>query len=184
MLVAMLITPLIGTVIAGKGQEKMSFELQIAGAPDMETGKSWDAGNNVQVRGRIYILAHPEDTFILIDVGGANQELIQGDCLDYYGEMYTKNHAEKGWYVTQVREVISIYETSAKENLRGTLEIKALGNTHGDNGPATNFVGHGTMEFEGVTVMGNTEPALITLPPPELIVQLNRVGTVMGWPTT
>lgn len=183
MAVAMLATPIIGTAMAGKGQEKLSFELQITGVPDATTGKTWDAGNNVQVRGRIYIITHPEDTFVLIDEGGANEELIEGDCIDYYAEMYTKNHPEKGWYCIQVREIISIYETSDKETLRGTLETVALGKTKGDEGPATNFVGHGTMEFKGVNIVGNTEPATITLPPPELIVQLNRVGTVMGWPT-
>ena len=80
-------------------------------------------------------------------------------------------------------KIIEIYETSDKEVLRGTLEIKALGKTKGDHGPATNFVGHGTGEFKGVNIVGNSEPATITPPPPELIVQLNRVGTVMGWPT-
>jgi len=170
-------------VQAGKGQEKLSFELQIAGVPDYDTGDEWDAGINVQVRGRIFIITHPEDTFVLIDEGGANEELIEGDRIEYYGEMYTKNHPEKGFYCIQVREIIYIYETSDKETLSGTLEIVALGKTKGEHGPSTNFVGHGTMAFKGVNIVGNSEPATVTLPPPELIVQLNRVGTVMGWST-
>ena len=180
-ILAVLATP----VMAGKGQEKLSFELQIAGVtePLSENFKRWEPGINVQVRGRDFLITHPEDTFVLIDEGGANEDLIEGDCITYYGELYTKNHPEKGFYCIQVREIIEIYETSDKEVLRGTLEIKALGKTKGDHGPATNFVGHGTGEFKGVNIVGNSEPATITPPPPELIVQLNRVGTVMGWPT-
>lgn len=173
-------------VQAGKGQDKLSFELQIAGVPDnnQENFKRWEPGINVQVRGRNFFITHPEDTFVLIDEGGPNEALIEGDRINYYAEMYTKNHPEKGFYVIQVREVVSIYETNAKENLMGTLEIVALGKTKGDHGPATSFVGHGTGGLKGVKVSGNSEPATVTMPPPVLIVQLNRVGTVMGWPTT
>ena len=178
---AMLAAP----AMAGKGQEKLSFELQIAGVPDMdaENYKTWEPGINVQVRGRNFFVTHPELTFVLIDEDGPNEEIIEGTRIDYYAEMYTKSHPDKGFYVIMVREVVSIYATSDKENLLGTLEIVSLGKTKGNHGPATSFVGHGTGEFKGVKVNGNSEPATVTLPPPELIVQLNRVGTVMGWST-
>ena len=175
---------LIAPVIAGKGQEKLSFELQIAGVtePLSEEWKRWEPGINIQVRGREFFITHPELTFVLIDEGGPNEELIEGDRIDYYAELCTKNHPEKGFYIIQVREVITIYATSDKITEVGTLEIVALGKTKGDHGPATSFVGKGTGAYEGVIVSGNSEPATVTLPPPELIVQLNRVGTVMGWP--
>jgi hypothetical protein len=171
-------------VQADAGQKKLSFELQFAGAPvPGSEDKYLEPGINIQVRGRDFFVTHPEDTFILIDEGGANEELIEGDCIEYYGEMYTKNHPEKGFYCIIVKEIVEIYETPDKLNLRGTLEITALGKTKGDHGPSTNFAGRGTMEFKGVSVMGNSEPATVTLPPPELIVQLRRVGTVINWPT-
>ena len=69
LIVAVMLIPTIGIVAAGKGQEKLSFELQIAGVPDPETEnyKSWEPGINTQGRGRNFFITHPELTFILID---------------------------------------------------------------------------------------------------------------------
>lgn len=181
-MLAMLIAP----VMAGKGQEKLSFELQIFGAPDATSGIMWEAGINVQIRNRDYYIA-PEvgETFILIDEGGANEELISDDYLDYEAKMYVKSHPEKGFYVIIVPEIVYIYADTDKQTLRGTLELVSLGKTKEPFGPATSFVGHGTGEFDGVMVKGNTEAGLV-IPgnpnPPFVYVQLNRVGTVMGWP--
>jgi hypothetical protein len=184
MIFLLLALPILSAIPVQAGTNKLSFELQFAGVPIPGSEDAyWEPGINIRVRGRDFIVTHPEDTFILIDEGGPNEELITGDCIEYFADLYTKNHPEKGFYCILVKEIVEIYETPDKLNLRGTLEITALGKTKDDHGPSTTFAGRGTMEFKGVSVSGKSEPALVTLPPPELIVQLNRVGTVRNWPT-
>jgi len=172
----MLATPLVGTAIAGKGQEKLDFRFHLDGAPvPMSFDKIWVVGNEdsiVQIRG----LNWAGEFFIEIGTGGS-VETIDNDYLDYQASMDLMMNNKQGFFVITVREVISIYSSDTlhdETTLRGTLEIQAQG--YNPAGTGANFVGFGTGDFEGVKVSGVTT-ALI----PGAI--MDRVGTVMGWPT-
>ena len=175
----MLATPLAGTVAAGMGQSKLSFQFFLQGLPI--PGETKEADGNLIQRG--WGFESLGDTFVLVDEGGADEELIEADYLDYEAIMDFQNHVEKGFLNVQVRETIYIYSDTEKQNLRGTLEIMALGTNKPENGGT--FVGFSTGEFEGAKMLGTSAPLVAVggnPNPPYYYLQLDRTGTVMGWP--
>jgi len=175
----MLATPLAGTVAAGMGQSKLSFQFFLQGLPI--PGETKEADGNLIQRG--WGFESLGGTFVLVDEGGADEELIEADYLDYEAIMDFQNHVEKGFLNVQVRETIYIYSDTEKQNLRGTLEIMALGTNKPENGGT--FMGFSTGEFEGAKMLGTSAPLVAVggnPNPPYYYLQLDRTGTVMGWP--
>jgi hypothetical protein len=166
---------------AGKGQTKMDFNLRLEGLPDSTTGEMRVTKNNFHVRGRSWNIL--KDFFVQV----GTEDPITKPYLEYSASMYQIGHYDDSplgyWFTVKVQETISIYNdpvTHDKTTLRGTLEILALGDNPAGNGAT--FTGHGTGEFECVKVKGTTAMSTV-YPPPFLYLQLDRTGTVMGWPT-
>ena len=179
--VVLLATPMLGTVMAGKGQDRLSFKLLFQGLP--VGGDVWESDGNTIHRDTVFVLLG--DYYVQIGDGGAVEDITK-EYLEYEGLMnYVTHTTPEEFYTVNVKEVISIYSsTMHNENtLRGTLEITAIGDNRGGHGG--NFAGHGTGEFEGVKILGNSNPLEIVggnPDPPFIYVQLTRLGTVMGWP--
>jgi len=172
MAVAVLATPIIGTVMAGKGQEKLDFLLHMVGTTMPPPDKVWAAGVTGHVQGGNWIVTG--DFYIEIGEAGA-VETIPKECLSYVGKMDIMANAKQEFYVLTVRETITIYTDDTKLTERGTIEILTQGENPGGKGLIVN--GHGTGEFEGVKITGLTTT---TVGPPLIV---DRVGIVMGWPT-
>ena len=85
-------------------------------------------------------------------------------------------NTKKGMTILRVRETITIYSDDSQTVERGTIEILTQGANPGGNGLMVN--GHGTGEFEGIKITG-----LTTTTPGTGVLYVDRVGTVMGWPT-
>jgi hypothetical protein len=172
--VAMVTTSLAGTAIAGKGQTKQDFVFRIDGASIegtwdkiVESGPP-DSLICIHVKGQEYAGVFS----IEIGTGGA-VETIPNACIEYDCELqYNFWPEEMKATGVVVREVISIYssEIHDENTFRGTLELLAKGQGQ------SSFVGFGTDEFEGIKIQGFTEAII-----PNMV--MNRIGTVMGWPT-
>jgi hypothetical protein len=164
--VAMLATPIVGMVQGGKGQEKLDFRLRMVGILDPPPEKAWPAGVTVHTRGIGWVPTG--DFFIEIGVGGSVETILAAD-LSYEGYLDINQNQKQGVTVLRVVETITIAG-------RGTLEIINTGANPGQ-GSSHLFVGHGTGEFEGVKIHGHST---IVGPAP---ITIDRIGTVMGWPT-
>ncbi len=173
MAVAMLATPLVGMVQAGKGQEKLDFLLHMVGETAPPPEKVWLADSTQHVHDLPWVVTG--DFYIEIGEAGA-VETIPKECLSYSGSLVVLMVNQKqGFYLTQVRETITIYTDDTQTAERGTIEILTLGTNPAGNGAMVN--GFGTGEFEDVKITGTTTGT----PGPPLT--LDRAGTVMGWPT-
>ena len=174
--IAMLATPIVGTVMAGKGQEKLDFLLHVVGTPIPPVDKAWEAGVTVHVRGYNFMVLGD----FYVQVGA---ETIPKECLSYAAKLDLNSNSKHEQYVLTANEVITIYTDDTKTVERGTLELKSLSYNPAGNG--ANFVGFGTGEFEGVKVSGKSTGVTIPnpFPPPDNLLVLDRIGTAMGWPT-
>jgi len=171
--VAMLATPIIGTVMAGKGQEKEDFLLHMVGQMAGPPEKAWlTNGSTLHVQGLPWVVVG--DFYIEIGEGGA-VETIPKEELSYVGLMDLMQNQKQGFATLTVRETITIYTDDTQTTERGTIEILTQGENRGGKGLMVN--GHGTGEFEGVKITGLTS----TTPGPPLTI--DRAGIVMGWPT-
>lgn len=177
--VAMVLTPMVGMVYAGKGQKKLEFKLHYTGVPitDDDTVMR-PAGKNTHFRGRIWELAGENiDFYIEIGVAGV-VERIEGDRLRLDVSMDTVVHNTQGergsFFCNAVIDTITIYTDDTKVTERGTIEIRGHNNP---TGKAQNCVGFGTEQFEGVKISGTS-----TISRVDGVVNVNRIGTVMGWP--
>jgi hypothetical protein len=178
---AMVLTPMMGIVQAGKGQEELEFWLHIEGTPvSAEAEKDWGAGNNRHLRNYPWVVT--EDFYIEIRVGG-DVETIPKEELEYVASLDTQTHlateTRDQFICNAVIEIITIYTDDTKTAEWGTLEIRGHNNP---TGKAQSFVEFGTGEFDGVKIKG-TSNFYLANPPPDLLVVIDRVGTVMGWPT-
>ena len=182
MAVVMLATPMVATVMAGKGQEKLDFLLHMEGTTVPPPEKGWVTNGGIQ---HAHNLAWEIREAFYIEIGEAGAvETIPKEELSYSGVLVvTMVNSKQGWFVTQVRETITIYTDDTKTVERGTIEILTLGTNPAGNGAVVN--GFGTGEFEGVKIMGRTTASMMPnpSPPPDALLVLDRAGTVMGWPT-
>jgi hypothetical protein len=174
--VAMLATPMVGMVQAGKGQDKLDFLLHMEGTTNPPPDKVWEAGVTMHVRGGNWIVLG--DFYVQI-----GSETIPKECLSYVGKLDINVNNKKGFYVLTASEVVTIYEDDTKSVERGTLELMALSDNPAFNG--ANFVGFGTGEFKGVKISGTTTGSMMINPnpPPDNLLVLDRMGIAMGWPT-
>ena len=178
---AVLAAPMVGTVIAGKGQEKLDFLLHMEGSNAPPPDKMWVTPNEVtmHVRGGNWVVR--EDFYIQIGPGGA-VETITKECLSYEASLHNNINIKEEFFCISVRETITIYTDETQMTERGTIEILTNGVNRGENGAVV--VGFGTGEFEGIKISGKTITSTMVnpSPPPDNLLVLDRVGTVMGWP--
>jgi len=143
-------------VYAGKGQEKLDFELFITGeatAPE----RIWTKGGIMHLKGLGFVTTG--DYYVMVD--GEKYYPI-----DYTASINYEVNTKTGQVLIHIKETI-IFDD-------GTIEI-----TVKDSGPmggpfSGTFVGIGKGSLQGVKVHGTTEG------PPGTF---NRSGIVMGWPT-
>jgi hypothetical protein len=178
---AMLVAP----VLAMKGQTKQDFKLVFQGLPG--TGGLKEADGNVIHRDDPFMMYENCELYLQIGTDGATEDLAK-EYLEYEGTMNWVQHSKpESFFTVNVVETVFIYNSAVthdENTLRGTLEITAIGDNRGGHGG--NFAGHGTGEFEGVKISGNSEPLTVVFTNPNdpyYYVQLTRLGTVMGWPT-
>lgn len=143
-------------VYAGKGQEKLDFELIITGdatAPE----RVWTKGGITHLKGLGFITTG--DYYVMVDN-------VKYYPIDYTASINYEVNSKTGQVIIHVKETI-IFDDGAIE-----ITVKDSGPM---GGPFTGtFVGIGKDSLNGVTVHGTTEG------PPGLFA---RSGTVMGWPT-
>lgn len=171
-------------VMAMKGQTKQDFKLVFQGLPG--PGGLKEAGGNTVHRDQTFVMYENNELYLQIGPSGATEDLTR-EYLEYEGTMNWVQHTKpESFFTVHVVETVSIFSSAVthdESTLRGTLEITAIGDNRGGHGG--NFAGHGTGEFEGVKISGNSEPLTVVFTnpnPPYYYVQLTRVGTVMGWP--
>jgi len=191
LVVVLLAAPFIGLAQAGKGQNKLEFLFILVGTYPAGPERTLTAGNSTHYWGLPFVATGwpgpdpaPRPPLVLV-IGG---ETIPGNLLSYEGSMRI-NSNENG------AETIKVTETITIEG-RGTLELQVMGNIEQGQGRGAgdNFIGFGTGDFAGVKISGDTPGGAVLLgliptgqPPPAPamipILQLTRIGTVMGWPT-
>lgn len=162
MAVAMLATPMVATVMAGKGQTKQYYEfyLEGAGAPDENT-KMWTTdGGILQARNYPYYA-----TYIEVTVRGTTY---YPDPASYIGTMdFTLD-------TNTMHITIRVHETFAVAGGTITQDTAEMITGFGtpDMAGGGSFVGFGSGALAGVKIVGKTTTT----------TGLDRVGTVMGWP--
>jgi len=190
MILALIFTiiPMVGTVTAGKGTNKMDFQIHLVGIAAPPPESSIEAGRNLIMKDLPFVMMGDMST---VQIGG---ETIGAEFLAYEGLMDIQQHLDESgesiFAQVFVNEIYYIYEDDGGEpgDLRGTIVVKALGNNKAGNGGT--FVGKGTGEFEGLVIKGVQEPLYpvpnpeydeITNPDvPETFSALDRIGTAMG----
>ncbi len=168
MALAMLATPIVGTVMAGKGQEKLYYEANIV-----------LAGYNIDNIRTVPPGATPPNTVFVTASGTAVAFTLQ-----IGSEAYTPTHYADMQITIHTRQnlvFIQIWETYTFEGVDGTIEISAVGKIYNYGDLAiqmsdTKIVGHGTGYFEGVKIMAEGNNELGNFP------HKIHIGTIMGWP--
>ena len=180
--VAMLTTPLVGTAMAGKGQEKLNIRFQI-GMNDGESdqGRTWfsptnalppDLGgtpNSLHVRNRGWGV-DSTGFLIVVDEDGDKEEVFDDEDITYSCSFDLNLFFNAMDATIKVREMWEIKD-------RGYIETLAIESLYGLYTPdyygKGTFVGHGEIDgmkinLSGEAGTGDTGPF--------------RIGTVMGWP--
>jgi len=173
--VVLLATPYIGMVYAGKGQDKLSFEFVLTGMYT-RPGEVLESGIRAHLWDMPFISLAP----MVVEIDGTP---IPSNLLSYTGSLRVnlgENINGNGGETLKVTETITIWEDAAHTILRGTLELHVMGNVEQGQGvgAGNNFNGFGTGDFAGVKLCGDTVGLAIV----DGMVQLTRVGTIMGWP--
>jgi hypothetical protein len=158
----MLTTPIVGTAMAGKGQNKVDFQIHLVGLAAPPAASMKVAGGNVIINDLPFVMMG-DMSWVKID-----GETITAEFLDYEGTMDVQQHLDEFGEVkfaqVFVNEIYYIYDE--EEDLRGTIVVKALGNNKAGNGGT--FVGKGTGEFEGLIVKG-AQDLMYPLPNPDYV---------------
>jgi hypothetical protein len=199
--VVMLATLLVGTVMAGKGQTRVSFRFVLVGTygPEGETlvhGKSTHMFNYPFVAtGWPGSEDYPTPYLPLeLEIDG---QPIPPELLSYEAYFPRVIWSEKGGnIVLTVIETITIGDGVG--GVAGTIVLNVKGNNYNTGngvGSGDSFIGFGTGAYEGVKIQGRTPDGSVQVGEMEVIdpttgepillpiSKLERVGIVMGWPT-
>ena len=164
----MLTTPLVGTATAGKGNNKLSYEVNIR-----------LSGFDVATR---FVPAPPPDANVVFVT--VTNPVTSTFTLEIGGVTYTPNYdAEmvlKMTFNNPDFRTVRATETYTFDGVEGSLVVSVVGRTNNfgtlEEMDAVNVEGYGTGYFEGVKISakGFNEPGDPTLKIHE--------GTIMGWP--
>ena len=183
--VAMLATPIMGTVMAGKGEEKLSFKLVMVGHYS-PPAKVVETENTIHYFPLGFMFHNPltSEPVLTVEIDGvALPDIRLGG-----GEGFLYLNLNPKGYTIRVTDVIII--NAGDGSFMGNIVTNALGNLNKGEGMGAgmNFIGHGTDELKGVKVEGVTTGVEVigqwTNPMGmEMdISRVTRVGTIMGWP--
>jgi hypothetical protein len=185
MAVAMMASPLVGMVYAGKGEEKLPIEFYVGGLPGSQN--LWFSPNSDNpdvdpqvghVRGATWNTAVPIPFKILVGEAGSVETITNAYIVYSLLDQVSNRNLKTNDATLKIREVWMIYSDTDHTNLRGTIEILAVETLTDVGGPnysgQGSFVAHGTIDGQAIKLSGE---AGITLPPGPF-----RIGTVMGWP--
>ena len=183
--VVLLATPMLGTVMAGKGQDKLSFRLVMIGHYT-PPAKVIETENTIHYFDLGFMFHNPlnSDPVLVVEIDG--EELPASRLGGGSGLLHLNANKEKG-YTIQVTDIITI--KAADGHVMGDIVNLAIGNLNRGNGlgEGMNFQGHGTDELKGVKVHGATTSVEVigewTAPSGMVlnITRVERVGTIMGW---
>jgi hypothetical protein len=190
----MLATPFIGTVMAGKGQEKLSIRFELgAAAPDASYPLIRNSPKKIELPefGRITHFRDAdwgspellEDFMIVVDEGGLDIEIENDDITytcSYDAEFHSMNYPELPPYVILNIRVSETWVIDS-DDYEGYIEIQTVDRvydyvgvfegTHGEG----SLVGHGVINGQNIKLSGKTTLEGSSTP--------SREGMVMGWPT-
>ena len=152
---AMLATPIVGTASAGKGQEKLDFELYMDNVQPVGV-------DDVKVTDGI---THYEGYHAM----PAGEYYVKVDGVTYYPTDYffSADFASTSRMALHIKESIIFADGTIEIQIQDHLREPFMGT----------FNGFGTGSLEGVKVQGTT----VGTGPGGYFL---RTGTVMGWPTT
>lgn len=154
----MLATPFVGTVMAGKGQEKLDFVLYMEGTAVAPPDKMWTTnGGILQIKGYHYGIT---DGDYWVEVDGDKYY-----PTGYEGTLIISRNSKTGGMNVHVKESIKFAD--------GTIEITVYDKTV-DGVTEGTFTGIGTGSLAGVFVHGQCDGHSSS--------QITRPGVVMGWP--
>lgn len=198
LILAILTTPLVGSVMAGKGQTRVSFKLVLVGTYG-GPGEQKVAGKSTHITDMPFMATGwmagepPYDISyapLLLEIDGI---AVDPARLGYEGMMkviwseHPDGESGQPNIVIQVDENITI----SGDN-EGKLVLQVKGNNYATGngmGAGDSFIGFGTDDFEGVKIKGTTPDGAVTVGEIDLgggdtlpISKLERIGTIMGWP--
>jgi hypothetical protein len=191
--VAMLATPLVGTVMAGKGQEKLSIRLNV-GSYDQTTGeveKQWNSPKKTEGMGATRVShyrggdwgdpATHEGFMIVVDESGFDIEFDNNEIVyscSYNAEARNVFFGQEAPpYIILMMKVDERWEIN-NGVYAGYIEISTAekvydyANFYEGIHTEGSFVGHGVINGQSVKLSGETG----------IDTSIYREGTVMGWP--
>ena len=154
----MLATPLVGTVMAGKGQDKLDFVLYMEGSSVAPPDKVWTTdGGIMQIKG--YHWGITGDYWVEVDG-------VKYYPTGYEGTLIITINTKTGASLVHVKESIKFAD--------GTIEITVFDRTFAGEQTEGTFTGIGTGSLDGVHVHGQCDG--------HDTHTITRPGIVMGWP--
>ena len=181
----MLATPFLGSVMAGKGQEKLPFKLVMVGhySPPL---KVVETENTIHYQPLGFMFHNPLTAEPTLTVEIDNTPL--PDIQLGGGEGFLYLNLNPQGYTIRVTDVIIINDGAG--SFLGNIVTNALGNLNKGEGQGAglHFIGHGTDGLKGVKVEGLTTGVEVIgqweNPQGRLIdiSRVTRIGTIMGWP--
>jgi hypothetical protein len=193
---AVLTAPVLGAANTGKGQTRVSFRLVIVGTYG-GTGVEKDAGQSVHIDDLPFALTGWEgsedypDIYdpIVLEIDGVP---VDPALLSYEGMMKVIYSEAPDGESGQPNMAIMVDETITIGEA-GTLVLQNKGNNQNTGngvGAGDSFIGFGTDDYKGVKIQGRSPGGAVKVgeiePAPGVVLpisKLERVGTVMGWPT-
>jgi len=186
--VVLLVSPMVGTVFAGKGQTRQSFELVYQEHPISADGPDSHASPKGSVMGVDLRTFHGRDCTHLspillstLEIGGTVEQFTitkQGGC------NYDFN-AQTMMVIHRATETLTL---SFEGTTYGTIVLSIIEKIDWSTMQSEGtFIGFGTDYFEDVKIVGKISTQIVywdfpDFDPNEMILELTYVGTVMDWP--
>jgi len=164
----MLATPFVGTALAGKGDNKMSYEARfVLGAPDSMIVRSVPSEEDANVKFVSLVYSDPVPLFVL-KIDGIE-----------YPAVYAEAELLVIRRVGMPFRLLKATETYTFDGVDGSLVVRVTGRTNYMGTPEqmdiVNVEGHGTGHFEGVKISAKGY-----CPLGDTTLKIHE-GTIMGW---
>ena len=185
--VVLLATPLVGTVFAGKGQTRQSFELIYQEHPlSVDGPDSHPSPKNFVELGVDLRTFHGRDCTHLSPI--LESTLTVGDTVEQFtitkqgGCNYDFN-AKTMMVIHRATETLTL---SFEETVYGTIVLSIIEKIDWSTMQSEGtFIGSGTGLFKDVKIVGAISSGIVfwdAFDPSQMILELTYTGTVMGWP--
>ena len=180
----LLATPYISTVMAGKGQEKLSIRFVVgSSAGEADPGRVWMSPHDTNPYAGETNALHYRDSgwgvdstgfLVVVDEGGANEETFDDEDITYTCSYDINMFFSKYPEISFTIKVSERWEIAGRGYIE-TLAVEYVSHygTRDYSGQG-NFVGHGEIDGQKIVLSGEAGV--------ELPIGPFRMGTVMGWP--